>query len=250
MKIISTFNDKIYEFSGKKMLESVKKHLPQAEIQIYEELERNTLDVDTIKLNSVPEFDEVFKANRDIIAPSFGGIAREKKALTFWNIRWFGWFRKVIMNYHAVCLQKYDGYLVFVDSDTRFINTFDDEFLASITKGKPISFFKGNRPAIEAGLVVVDCTDPRTQKFYDFFMEMYTSKEFRKLDRWDDGYVLTIAMKSFPEDWFCDFAQGKDGVTLTNSNGHKTCSQVIGLTPWKKYIEHDKGIHFRKGISL
>jgi hypothetical protein len=97
---------------------------------------------------------------------------------------------------------------------------------------------------------VVDCNNPKSKEFYDFFMWMFTSKEFIKLDRWDDGYVLTEAMKNSPKEWFCDFAQGIIPVQFTNSNGHMTGGQVIGLTPWGKYVEHDKGIHGRNKVAL
>ena len=94
MRIISTFDDRLYESTGRNMLKTLKEYIPKADVTIYEELESNNLaeDIDTVSVRDIPQFDEVFKANKDIITPKFGGLGAKKKAYTFYNSRWFGWF--------------------------------------------------------------------------------------------------------------------------------------------------------------
>tara|TARA_Y100000592_G_scaffold45392_1_gene72039 strand:+ start:4680 stop:5453 length:774 start_codon:yes stop_codon:yes gene_type:complete len=256
MRILSTFNDKIYSFSGKGMLETVNTFLPEANILIYEELEEQTPDFPCYKIKDVPEFANVFEANKEVISKAYGGLGvgfpddiKLAKGSTWWNYRWFGWFRKVVMNYHAVCVSNFDDeFLIFVDSDIRFTKSFDDEFLRRVTNGKPISFFRGNRPAIDSGLVVVNNKSKKPMKFYKWFMEMFTDGSFRKLNRWDDGYVLTKLVERCPEKWFCDFAKNQNPIKHKNSNGQETGGQVIPLTAWGDYVEHDKGIHIRNKV--
>ena len=231
------------------MLETVNTFLPEANIFIYEELEEQVPDFPCCKIQDVPEFANVFEANKQYISTTYGGSAAKTVGDKFWNLRWFGWFRKVVMNYHAVCVSTFDDeFLVFVDSDIRFTKSFDDEFLRRVTNGKPISFFRGNRPAIDSGLVVVNNKSKKPMKFYKWFMEMFTNGSFRKLDRWDDGYVLTKLVEKCPQEWFCDFASGVKEQKYKNSNGHETVKQVIPFTEWRDYIEHDKGIHIRNKI--
>ena len=79
-------------------------------------------------------------------------------------------------------------------------------------------------------------------------MDMFINGSFRKLERWDDGYVLTKLVEKCPNKWFCDFAEGVEEQKYKNSNGHETVKQVIPFTEWKDYIEHDKGIHIRNKI--
>ena len=248
MRIITTFNEDMYQFSGKSMIQSLKKFMPGADVVVYDELDRDIEEVKCIKVCKIPEFERVFEENKEVIPKDFGGTAESVPGNQSWNLRWFGWFRKVVMNYHAICVDKYDGYTIFADSDTRFINSFNEEFLSRITKGRAVSFFRGDRPAIESGLVVVNGKLPEAEKFYRYFMGLFLNKEFKKLDRWDDGYVLTAAIKGCPPEWFCDFAEGQYGAIHTNSTGHTTGGQVIAVTEWNNYIEHDKGIHWKNKV--
>tara|TARA_Y100001938_G_C8074420_1_gene425106 strand:- start:942 stop:1706 length:765 start_codon:yes stop_codon:yes gene_type:complete len=251
MRIISTFNDSMYESTGEGMLKTVEKFLPEANIFIYEELNKNKLKYPSVKVADVPEFQEVYERHNKVIPPSFGGSAEVIHGEKFWNKRWFGWFRKVVMNYDAVCNQNFDDdYLVFVDSDIRFMKGFDDDFLKVAMKGGAIGFFRGNRPAIDSGLVVVDNKNPDVKLFYKRFMEVFqTGEVFTNWKRWDDGFVLTKIFESWPEAIGTDFADGCQHGKYRNTNGHKTVKQIIPMTLWRDYVEHDKGIHIRKGIG-
>ena len=87
IKIVTTFNDEMYEFSGKRMLETISKHIPSAEVTVYEELENHTLDVPTIRVDEILEFKRVFKDNIGVISPVYGGTACPIKGRR-------GWWRK------------------------------------------------------------------------------------------------------------------------------------------------------------
>ena len=116
------------------MLETVNSFLPEANVFVYEELENQHVDFPSCKIREIPEFVKVFEANKEYISAPYGGNAMETVGDKFWNLRWFGWFRKVVMNYHAVCVNNFDDeFLVFVDSDIRFTKSFDDEFLRKVT---------------------------------------------------------------------------------------------------------------------
>ena len=260
MTIITTFNDKLYNFSGKGLLKSIQKHLPNEKVIIYEELNdiKNAGEIilpeyELININSLNKLKEMLELQHDVIPPKFGGSATKTYGCKFWNKRWFGWFMKVLMAHDAICNKNLDGFVVFVDSDIRFMKNFNDDILARLTNKKPISFFKGTRAAIESGLVVVDANHEESVKFYERYMNFFLSGDFKKLDRWDDGYVMTQLIyfrdghKVQPEECFNDFAQGKNTTHHTNSNEWKT-NQIINSTERDEYVEHDKGMHSIKKV--
>ena len=137
MTIFTTFNDKMYLATGKELIKSVKKHLPNAKIVVYEELSEDVRrevasQVDElVSIKSLPSFRLVFNNNKDVITKDFGGNADKPVGDKFWNHRWFGWFRKVAMAHHAICEtpEKRTGRLIFVDSDIRFKKGFNDYHL-------------------------------------------------------------------------------------------------------------------------
>jgi hypothetical protein len=247
MKIISTFNDKLYEFSGKEMIRSARAKIPDAEIIIYQELNQNTLDLETVDVDNLPEVKKVLEENTDIISTPFGGLA-DKDKMTMWNARWFGWFKKIAMGYHATCVKQHKGYLLFVDSDIRFLSHFDERFIDRATLGKSISYFRGNRSVAETGFIIVKADDLIVQDFYKYYIELFLSKKFRDFPRWDDSYAFENSMHNFDQKHFCDLAAGHLSNKHTNSNGHTTNAQIIAFTEWGEYVEHDKGIHWRNNL--
>lgn len=248
MVIISTFNESMYQATGKAMLETAETYVPDAKKIVYGELETE-LEYETIDVCDIDTFKTVFEQNRDVITEEFGGTATEPPGIDkSFNIRWFGWFRKIVMGHHAICEAKHDDYVLLIDSDTRFINTFTDDFIADITKGKAVCYFKGTRPVIESGFIVVNGRDPNAAKFYETFMEQYLSKEFKSFTRWDDSNGMQEAVKKCPPEWFLDFAKNQSVKIHKNANGYVTGGQVICQTPWNKYVEHDKGIHWKQDV--
>jgi hypothetical protein len=258
MTIFTTFNDRMYYATGKSLLSSIKTHLPASGVVIYEELSdgRASEIVDrwntAITIKTLTSFKEVFEANKDVIPRAFGGEADKVAGDKFWNYRWFGWFRKVVMAHHATCvsdmMEQFGGYFIFIDSDIRFKKGFGDDVLRKLMRGKPIGFFKGDRPEIDSGFIAVDTNSLKPRKFYGYFMDLFLSGRFREYPRWDDIYLMTRLVEQCPQEWFHDFAEGQKMNEYTNSNGHSTVNQIIPFSEMSEYIEHDKGIHIRKNV--
>lgn len=244
MRIYTTFNDDLYEASGRFLLESIQEHLPKAELVVYSELTRHQLSVPTVTLENIPEFKQVKHACLDLIPEEEGGHARQ---LHGFNKRWFNWFRKVVTQYDALTRHPYNGYSIFLDSDTRILKSFSDEDISNSLKAS-VGVFRGQREAIEAGLIIYDQRQAGAYDFVDTFMQLFLSGEFRQLKRWDDGYVMTEVFRRHP-DLVQDFAESLTPESYTNSNGHTTSGHVLPLTKWGSYVEHDKGIHWRSGVA-
>jgi hypothetical protein len=252
MRILSTFNDKIYNLSGKSLLDSVEENVPEAEVWIYEDVSEENIDdissrnlnLQLVKIRNLPEFSEVFNNNKDVIDVSQGGLAKD---LGMWNERWFGWFHKVLMQYDAVVRKRYKGVNVFLDADARIIKPIPESFVGDILE-KPVGLFQGDRDSVEAGVVVVDGLSGFAIEFYNFVMSIYTNQNFRRLPRWDDSFILAKSRERWPH-LVQDFAEGVSAANHVNSNGHSTSQHVIPFTRWGMYIEHDKGSFLRSQLS-
>jgi len=105
----------------------------------------------------------------------------------------------------------------------------------------PVAGFKGNRVAYDTGVVFWDENNHDTVEWIKNYMDIFISGEFRKLKRWDDGYVFTKCAKKRGK--VQDFAKGKTAKRHRNSNGHSTIGQIICQTKWNAIFEHDKGKH-------
>jgi hypothetical protein len=243
MRIITTFDDGLYAASGKRLLESVARHLPGAKILVYEELTCERVGMPSVRVNQIPEFVQVFASHRDVIPREMGGSAER---LEGYNRRWFGWFRKIVSQYDAITRNAYDGYTVFLDTDVRVIAPFSDEDIRAQLP-KAVGVFMGLRDSIESGVIFYDGRAPLARPFVERFMDLFLSGQFRALPRWDDSFTMAHCMAQMPEAVH-DFAAGIAPVEHTNSNGHTTGGQVLPATVWDHYLEHDKGIHWRGGV--
>ena len=146
-RVITTFNDDLYRNSGKAFLKTVERVMPEAELLIYEELEKGLKeDINSIKVTELPKFKEVFENHKDVISSYYGGNAdrnsKTQKLAWEWQYRWFGWFRKIAAQHHAITVNKYKGYNVFFDCDVRITKKFTKEYIRSKLNGKPMGVFK------------------------------------------------------------------------------------------------------------
>lgn len=243
MRLVSTFNQALYEASGRELIESITLHHPNSEILIYEELDGDQLDVPTVAVSELPELHEVQNRFRHLISTSYGGTA---KNLTGYQQRWFGWFRKVLMQYDAIVRRPIGGYTVFLDSDTRFVQPLTETTIAQHLHSA-VGFCKGNRECVESGVLIYDDRRPEASEFATAFLEIFTSGRFQQLKRWDDSYTMAACAAEHPH--CCqDFAEGAETVHYENSNGYSTGGHIIPQTFLSDYIEHDKGVHWKQGV--
>jgi hypothetical protein len=248
MIIFTTFNKKIYEFSGAALIKSINEKMPEAKIIAYKEFKED-IGVQSVDINKLKTLNKVIRDNIDIVHESFGGNAKKIENQPFWNTRWPGWFRKIVMAHHATCTKNYNDMLLFIDSDVRFKKEINENVLRDLMDGAAIGIIKGDREAIESGFIAVDGTNPLSKEFYNTFMDCFLFGQFKSYKRWDDGYVMTKIVEKLPSDWVHDFAEGKTAKKYTNSNGHTTNNQIVPFSEIAPYIEHDKGLHLKNNIK-
>ena len=247
MRIITTYNQEIYKLSGHRLVKGVEEHLPDAQLEVYEEE----------RVRALPEYAKVLEANKDIILISEGGEAEELSEKNIpmpdgwpFNARWFNWFKKIIVLHDCIKRNKYKGYSILFGADVRILKPFTDELLHKMSD-KAVGLMLGNRQIAETDFVAINENHPDVEIFFDALMYFYTSGEFRKHERWDDSYAITFIKNKMPH-LVEDLAAGATAKQHTNSNGHTTSAQIIPFTEWGEYIEHDKGSYWRamKGRDL
>ena len=244
LRVITTFNDKLYRASAKSMLDSVSEMIPEAEVLVYHELQKETCEHTSIRVDRLPEFTAVWNQFRSHISEDFGGTAT---GLSGWNRRWFGWYRKICAQYDALVRRPVKGLTLWFDTDIRITKEITEDFIRSNLKN-PVGLFRGSRDNVEAGYLIFDEERPETKKFIERCMEVYTSGEFLNLEKWSDSDVLAYVMDEDPS-MIQDFADNQAAIRYQNSNGHETEGQIIPQSIWREYVEHDKGLHWRTGVS-
>lgn len=244
MRIITTFNDRLYQASGHELLRSINQFIPHAELLVYHELDEHQLNVPSVNIRSLPELADIRAKQLDVLAPEYGGSADQ---LAGFNRRWFGWFHKIVAQHDALVRRPSGGLTLFLDCDIRVINSFETSDIQK-TFNRPVGVMKGTREATETGVIAFDERTPHAAEFVREVMELYLSGRFRDLPRWDDSYAYRHCAEASPA-LVHDIAAGKRAIDHTNSNGHTTSGQILPLTPWARYFEHDKGLHWRTGVA-
>jgi len=245
IRYITTFNRKIYDATGRQLLESLAETGQADNILVYGEGLSDIPCGELIDITKCPELSYVREQFHDLISTEYGGGATH---LTGFNQRWFGWFHKVVAQYDALIRRPTDSYTIFLDSDVRCVRPLTDTDLESFA-GPVVSIMNGERVAAESGVIVYAPQNEMVRWFINSFMDLYLSGEFQhSMDRWDDGYGMSFTWKRFPG-LVKDLADGLTSVQHQNSNGHTTGGQVLPITPLGKFFEHDKGIHWRMGIE-
>ena len=75
---------------------------------------------------------------------------------------------------------------------------------------------------------------------YDFLnivIDKFKTDDFKKYDRWDDGYIFRKAWEEHPE------IPSRD---VVGPHKLQPYAHVVRYGLFAKYIEHDKGCHSRK----
>lgn len=254
---VTTFNDKIFEASGSKMLKSFfETQINRDILCCYENLnpKKSFKALDQSRLISLNLSESIFlnswlKENSDIIPIEYGGTAiKEKKPEVFlpWNFRAAGWFRKIVSLEESLkYISKYDA-IVFVDSDSKFLKNIDDKIFEKIFNNSDYFYHWGEERkkknmGVESGFIGF-----KTNEFgiyvLNYWINKFKNKNFTRYMRWDDGGMFCNVLHEL------NFKGGKDLVENYKDNG-KSQSHVIERGIFANYLIHDKGLHKRLGLT-
>jgi hypothetical protein len=255
---VTSFNKHLYDATGRNLLESfIRTDTEGKLLATCEELDLdNLLQSGT---NNIIYYDLIaddflntwLKENKDIIPTYLGGIHKGEFKHKF-HKRTSQWFRKIAALHVAVQHKDDFRYVVFVDSDSLFKQKVTEDFVKQQFAGASVIYHYGNcrrtHPSgdgidgigIESGLIGFDLHNGGDLFLKEVFKK-YTSKSFRTYARWDDAWMFTICVRENQNKKI----KCKDLVSESKS------THVVGAGPFKDYITHDKGVHWKKhGIQF
>lgn len=259
MKIlyVTTFNKELFDASGNKMLSSFFATQKNGDMLCcYENLNPHKHFKPFLKSNfkyydlQNSEFlNRWLSDNKDVIPPEFGGQAnKDKKPQAFlgWNFRAAGWFRKIAtLDYAQQFKNDYDA-IVFVDSDSKFLQSIDTKIFEEAFKNADYFYHWGKERqkkelGVESGFIGFK-TSVNGLYILNYWINKYKTKEFRRYLRWDDGGMFSNVLIEN------NFKHGHDLVSNYDDNG-KSQSHVVERGIFAKYIVHEKGLHKKLGLT-
>ena len=272
---VTSFNKKLFEVTGKSMVESFLNTKMEGHLLItYEDdISKEIPKADNITLLNLEDYkflNDWLETNKDIIPKEYGGEMEgcgckdippnkhyykdhiKRCPNLGFNRRASLWFRKIAAMNHALEMATSEDYenhpdeenpqrIVFIDSDVIFKNGISDDFLDKAFKNVGFFFHLGtHRKRIGTGIESGFIGFSRDNQGFDFLkivIDSFTGGDYRKYDRWDDGYVFRKIWEEHPE------IPSKD---VVGPHPLKPFSHVVRYGMFAKYLEHDKGSHTRK----
>jgi len=236
---VTSFNEHLYNATGKNLLESFILHEPEGDLLIAYEGNIDLPEHDRFILHNLDQdsyLQDWLENNKGIIPIRLGGTFEGTFENGF-HERTSEWFRKIASLHHAVTL----GYekLVFLDSDVVFNKKLTANKIGEVLDGHAVFYHFGphrrwHKTGIESGIVGYDLTVGGDEVLKCIF-EKYADGSFQNYRRWDDAWMLTVAILENPH------IKTKDIVSHSNNSDH-----VVQDGDLSGYLQHFKGVHWRK----
>lgn len=256
---VTSFNKRIYEASGAKLLKSFYNTKSEGDLFCYtEELDVVTIDKDitekTINLDESPDLQTWLQNNRDIIPENEGGLLKPCKCKNPWSLKerehlpncnhiWFKrcayrWFKKVYSLRHFIATQKEYTYLIWIDADCVFLRQIKTDEWKRLFDWHSVLYLKGQREIEECGVVGYNLEKEGKDFICDFY-NAYIDNTFRRLKRWDDSYVFH---------WLREERYKFVSQDLANKKGDH--AEVISGSMIGDMLAHEKGKHGPRILGL
>lgn len=254
---VTSFGPDLYDATGKAMLESYFKLFDGSEDRLLICYEDNAARRMGNELHDAFPRAELYNLtqdqflrkwltdNKEVIPKYLGGLANECHCpqrhkrhgthrrgchYSWMNRNASRWFRKVA-SWHYAANQPGVKWLVWVDCDSVFHKVMRKNDLREIMQKDAMVYCRGKREAIESGVLGFNLPAGGMQ-FIEAVCRRYTSKEYRRWHRWDDGFIVTTVVNNRK-------VACRDLVDKNKQEGNN----VVPLTAWAEYLTHLKGSH-------
>ena len=246
---ITSFTDKLYKVSGKKLIQSYINHKIKDPILVcYENFDYKSPDhqkIYTYDLNQSQFLHKWLNDNKDIIPDSAKKTKNPKIFKKMMLRKPSLFFRKIASLQHTLETYSHQfDYLIWIDCDCIFKQKLTKEFIIQqFNNNNYAMFFHQGKSrehidaGIEAGLMGFNLNHGGSSLLKKIFNN-YVNREFINYRRWDDGYIIRRIIKTSREISTIDLTPN-----CKNNNPINTSS------PFKNYIKHDKGKHRRMKLN-
>lgn len=254
---VSSFAKDMYDTTGKRLVDSYIKYQSDPNQNLLICYENFDFDI-TIsnKILSYPLHESIFlnnwlEKNKDIIPECIGGLATEKTDpnvfKSLWNKKASRWFRKIAALEYAYRTynDKYK-YIIWLDSDCYFTNKVSNDFIMNLFLRKGVIYHLGKwrnakKTGIESGIIGFQLYFGGFPLLEQVF-KCFETGDFRKYERWDDGYIFKMILVSHNKN-------PKKYIAYDLVTNPKALGTVIPFSPFANYMKHDKGLHAKSGIG-
>jgi hypothetical protein len=244
MKIlyVTTFNQRLYDATGKNMIESFVRYKTEGDLLIaYEDGLDKVIPHHRKFIFHNLETDKFLsswlKDNEDIIPTDLGGTFEGEYTLKAkFNQRASQWFRKIVALNRAMDLKGYDA-IVFLDSDTSINKNLKSSKIEEIFDGQSMFYHLGpyrkeSGTGIESGVIGFNLNE-QGGILLACVINKFRSGDFKNYIRWDDGYIFRMVVEENPQ------IPARDLVDVREND-------VVEYGPFAEFIVHEKGIHWKQ----
>ena len=235
---VTSFSKQLYDVTGRGMIESFVFNKIEDNVLITYEGAIDLPDNDRFikhNLETNTFLSDWLEENRDIIPIKYGGDA--ERIDTLWNRRASLWFRKIVSLREAMKFKNDYKAVVFCDCDCIFHKKIPTDFILKTFEGNDFFYHRGpHREAIESGFMGFNL-EKNGEQFINLLIECFSNKNFRKYNRWDDGYVITQVLEE---------KEYISGIDVVKQHNEVVYSHVVPFGPFANYVSHHKGSHTRK----
>jgi hypothetical protein len=244
---ITTFNEELYQKSGKYLLNSFYQHQPKDHILVaYEDFLFSTQTVNEHCFNlhseQYPLLADWTQANSDIVDIAYGGGKEydRKDKQTSWNRQAARWFRKIVALHFAIHRYGNDTScnfenFVFLDCDCEILKPIPESLISGLLSKHDAFYHYGkHRYATDTGVESGVIGFTKRSYLLNECFNMYLGGRFRKERRWDDGFIFSRIIKGYPN---C-------GIDVI-ADVFAPDGECVKYGPFAEYIRHDKGKHTR-----
>lgn len=257
---LTSFNEKLYNASGREMLESFYSSGCEGEIAITyngnNPLPANfrpyiALDLD--KSDWLISWKNRFK---EYLPKKYGGVDNPnltinldpKNQIRYKNGMFFReqtgrWMYKVAALQSILDLAQNFSYLIYCDCDTVFKKPIVKTVLDQKFKNVDVAYHLGQYRlagdnGIESGFVVYNM-EKAAKLFLQEYFRLYDSGDFLKYYRFDDGYILHMTTLLHKQFNYLDMVEPHQ----LQNGGHVVRNGIM-----RDFIEHNKGLHLRSNV--
>lgn len=249
---LTTFNEQIYNASGKNLIKSYKQHKPEGRLYCCYEDMPPLIDSDVYfwALHSSERLKDTLAKHKEFIPKSLGGISdicncknplsihdRDHKTgchHTWWNRNWSRWFRKIVCLEYFGLYHIVSDYIIWVDSDCQFISKLSAQYIKAIFQNHSVFYMKGSSRFVDETGIFGIKLDQDGMLFIKKLVECYVSGKFTSYVRWDDGYIFMKLRQKY----------NIPAIDIVEKDCKVT--RVAEHSKLKRFIVHNKGLHGRK----
>jgi hypothetical protein len=247
---VTSFAEDMYNISGKILLDSFISNNVEGDLLVcYENFDFNPRihskdkTIYAVPLHTSKYLNTWLRKNKDIIPTFLGGICKDLGVINHeWNRKASRWFRKIAALEYALRTYKDKyKYIMWLDSDCKVLNKISYSFIEELFTNVGVIYHLGsnrikNNMGVESSVIGFCYENDGYEFLYNIIM-YYSTGEFRKLHRWDDGWAFRALIEQ--KKYKC-----KDLVTKPYKNF------VIEYGAFKNLVTHNKGLHKRHNIML